>query len=104
MRDGRDDLAGLALPRRPPCDRDPRIAGDALADQDRSGLRGGEGDRDLERPLLLVDAHRREVDEAVRLDRAPEVDRLAARADERELRAPGSATRRHRLIVSLVVS
>ena len=43
-----------------------------------------ERQRDLERPRLLVDPHRRQVDEAVRLDRPPQVDGLAACAPQRD--------------------
>ena len=62
-------------------------------DPTRPRARPRDGQRRLERPALVVDAHGRQVDDAVRADRPPEVDRLAARADERELRSASHAPR-----------
>ncbi len=61
---------------------DDRIAGAPLADDD--GLRAG-AERELDGARLLVDHVRRQVGDAVRVDRPPEVDRLSAGADELEL-------------------
>jgi hypothetical protein len=48
---------------------------------------------DGERGNLLVELHRRQVDKAVREERPFQVDRLAARADQRDLGAPGAVQR-----------
>src|SRR5207237_9398027 len=57
----------------------------AGGDANRAGP-AGERERELERPRLLVHPERRQVVEAVRDERAPEVDRLAAGTDEPHLR------------------
>jgi hypothetical protein len=52
-------------------------------DRARPSAAGGKGD--LERAVVRQRAHRRQVDEAVRVQRPHEVDGLAAGPDEREL-------------------
>ncbi len=55
-----------------------------FAHDDGARLHAGDGKRRRERPFLLVHAHRRQVGDAVRHQRPPEVDRLSGRACERD--------------------
>ena len=63
---------------------DDRVARTCFANDD--GLRPG-AERELDRPGVVVDPVRRQVGDAVRVHRPPEVDRLSAGADELELDA-----------------
>ena len=51
-------------------------------DYDRARLHPRQGEGRRQRPLLLVDAHRRQVGDAVRHERPPEVDGFPSRTSE----------------------
>jgi hypothetical protein len=90
VRDDGEDAVAVAVERLP--DRlDRRVA--AAAGGDADGPRAAaEGKRRLERAGFLVEPVWREVGEAVRSQRARQVDGLAARAHEAELRAIAHVT------------
>ena len=94
VRDRGEDVVRLPRPGARPAAVTRARPASALGDPHRARPRPRQRHGDLERARLLVDPHRRQVDEPVRLDRAPEVDRLAAGAHERQLGAPRATHRR----------
>jgi hypothetical protein len=82
--DGRDEFLGLRRGRLPARDRQRRMPPLARRHQDIPGA-AVQRQRQLQRPRVLVEDERRQRGEPVRHQRAPEIDRLAARAPQRKL-------------------